>query len=149
MRNLLTVVAAAGLLSVAPMPGRSLVDQVNKNGQGVALKGYDPVAYFEQGRPVKGSLKFPHEWMGATWWFASTENRALFSKDPQKFAPQFGGYCAYAVSEGYTANIDPEAWEIVDGKLYLNNSKGVQKKWEQDVQTRIGAAEKNWPSLHK
>ncbi len=149
MRNLLTVVAAAGLLSVAPMPGRSLVDQVNKNGQGVALKGYDPVAYFEQGRPVKGSLKSPHEWMGATWWFASAENRALFSKDPQKFAPQFGGYCAYAVSEGYTANIDPEAWEIVDGKLYLNNSKGVQKKWEQDVQTRIGAAEKNWPSLHK
>lgn len=149
MRNLLTMIAAAGLLVVAPTSGRSLVDQVNKNGQGVALKGYDPVAYFEQGRPVKGSPKFPHEWMGATWWFASAENRDLFSKDAQKFAPQFGGYCAYAVSEGYTANIDPEAWKIIDGKLYLNNSKGVQKRWEQDVQTRIGAAEKNWPSLHK
>jgi len=113
------------------------------------LKGYDPVAYFEQGRPVQGSPQFSHRWMEATWWFATAEHRDLFTKDPQKYAPQFGGYCAYALSEGYTANIDPEAWKIVDGKLYLNYSRGVQKKWEEDLQRRIQAAEKNWPALHK
>jgi len=149
MRYLLIASTAASLFLMSSAPGRSLVDPVNRNGQGVALKGYDPVAYFEQGRPVQGSPQFSHRWMEATWWFATAEHRDLFTKDPQKYAPQFGGYCAYALSEGYTANIDPEAWKIVDGKLYLNYSRGVQKKWEEDLQRRIQAAEKNWPALHK
>jgi hypothetical protein len=149
MRYLLIASTAASLFLTSSAPARSPVDAVNKNGQSVALKGYDPVAYFEQGRPIKGSPQFSHRWMEATWWFATAEHRDLFTKDPQKYAPQFGGYCAYAVSEGYTANIDPEAWKIVDGKLYLNYSRGVQKKWEEDLQRRIQAAEKNWPALHK
>ena len=77
--------------------------------------------------------QFSYQWMGATWLFATAENRDRFQAEPERYAPQYGGYCAYAVSKGRTASIDPEAWRVVDGKLYLNYSKGVQKKWEQDV----------------
>ena len=129
--------------------GRSAVDAVNKDGKGVAVKGYDVVAYFRQSAPVKGSPEFKQEWMGATWLFSSAENRDLFAGDPDKYAPRYGGYCAYAVSEGHTASIDPEAWRIADGRLYLNYSKGVQKKWEKDQATRIDRANQNWPGLHK
>ena len=98
---------------------------------------------------MKGSLEFQQQWTGATWLFADAGNRDLFAADPNKYAPRYGGYCAYAVSEGHTANIDPEAWRIVDGKLYLNYSKGVQKKWERDRESRIQTADKNWPTLHR
>jgi hypothetical protein len=95
-------------------------------------------------------IKFPpHGWQGTTWIFASAENRDRFQADPERYAPQYGGYCAYAVSKGHTASIDPKAWTIVDGKLYLNYSKGVKKKWEQDVPGNIVKADKNWPDLHK
>jgi YHS domain-containing protein len=84
----------------------------------VAIKGYDPVAYFKSGKPVEGTGTHEHRWMGATWRFASAANRDAFAADPQRYAPQFGGYCAWAVSQGYTADIDPEAWTIVGDKLY-------------------------------
>lgn len=129
--------------------GAARVEPVNKNRAGVAIKGYDPVAYFKSAMPAKGSSQFTHQALGATWWFASVETRDLFEAEPEKFAPRFGGYCAWAVSQGYTADIDPAAWKIIDGKLYLNYSKGVQKKWEQDVQQRIEQANRNWPALHK
>ena len=87
--------------------------------------------------------------MGAKWYFASAANRDAFAKNSQKYAPQFGGYCAWAVSQGYTAGIDPEAWKIVDGKLYLNYSKSVQKMWEQDVPGNIRKGNENWPKLHQ
>jgi hypothetical protein len=87
--------------------------------------------------------------MEATWLFSSAENRDRFAADPQKYAPQYGGYCSYAVSQGHTASIDPEAWRVVDGKLYLNYSKGVQKKWEMDTTGYIQKADQNWPGLHK
>lgn len=124
-------------------------DLTNKDGKGVAIKGYDPVSYFTQSRPMKGSPTFTHPWMGATWWFASAEDRDQFAAQPEKFAPQFGGYCAYGVSKNHTVSIDPEAWRIVEGKLYLNYSKGVQQTWVQDVSGNIKAAEQNWPNLHK
>ena len=127
----------------------SPVDPVNKNRSGVAIKGYDPVAYLSIGKPLKGSAQFFHQWMGANWNFASAENRDMFAADPQRYAPQFGGYCSWAVSHNYTADIDPEAWKIIDGKLYLNYSKDVQKKWEQDLLKRIEEANRNWPNLHK
>jgi hypothetical protein len=151
MKTYLIAASAASLLVTVTLPvlGGGPVEPINRSGQGIALKGHDPVAYFEQGRPVKGLAQYAYQWMDATWLFASSANRDAFAKDPQKYAPQFGGYCAYAVSEGHTASIDPEAWRIVGGKLYLNYSKGVQKKWEQDVPGRIAAAEKNWPGLHK
>ena len=125
------------------------VEPLNKDRSSVALKGYDPVAYFQQGMAVKGSAQFVHQWMGATWHFASQQSRDTFAANPQQFAPQYGGYCSWAVSRGYTADIDPEAWKVVDGKLYLNYSKGVQKKWETDIPGNISKADGNWPGLHK
>ena len=95
----------------------------------------------------RASSDFTTEWHGATWRFASAAHRDQFVADPEKFAPQFGGYCAWAVSQNKTAGIDPEAWKIVDGKLYLNYSKDIQAKWEQDVPGNIGKAEANWPKL--
>ena len=112
-----------------------------------AIRGYDPVAYFTQGKPVKGLNQYTMQWQGATYKFASAANLALFAADAAKYAPQYGGYCAYAVSAGYTASTVPEAWAIVDGKLYLNYSLGVQKKWRQDIPGRIAAANKNWPQV--
>jgi YHS domain-containing protein len=135
--------AAAGLAAAG------LVEPVNKGRQGIALRGYDPVAYFRAGAPAKGSSQFTHSWMNATWRFSSAENRDAFASDPAKYAPQFGGYCAWAVSNNYTADADPEAWKIVDGKLYVNYNKDVQKKWEQDAMRRIEAGNLNWPKLHK
>jgi len=135
-------------LSLALVAAPALVDPVNTR-RGVALKGHDPVAYFKRQAPVKGSPQFAHQWMGATWHFENAGNRDAFAADPARFAPQYGGYCAWAVSQNYTADVDPEAWRIVDGKLYLNYSKSVQKKWEQDVRKRIEDADLNWPRLHK
>ena len=114
---------------------------------GVTLKGYDAVAYFTEGIPVKGRKKFEYEWMGARWYFASAENRGLFTKNPKRYSPQYGGYCAYAVSQGITADIDPMAWKIVKGKLYLNLSPGVARIWERDIPGYIVKANKNWPTL--
>ena len=124
-------------------------DPVNKSSEGYAIRGYDPVAYFQQSRPVHGSPQFNYQWMNATWLFSSAANRDLFAASPEKYAPQYGGYCSYAVSQGHTATIDPEAWKVVDGKLYLNYSKGVQKTWEKDVPGYIEKANKNWPELHQ
>jgi YHS domain-containing protein len=125
------------------------VDPVNKSKDSIAIKGYDPVAYFTQSKAVKGSSQFTHEWNGAKWQFASDENRNLFKASPEKYAPQYGGYCAWAVGHNYTADTDPEAWKIVDGKLYLNYNKSVQAKWSQDIPKWISDGDKNWPSLHK
>ena len=88
-------------------------------------------------------------WASATWWFANAADRDLFVASPEKYAPQFGGYCSWAVSNNYTAEIDPEAWKIVDGKLYLNYNKKAQKMWEEELYQRIEAGNRNWPSLHK
>jgi YHS domain-containing protein len=139
--------ATATLLAGAATAGP--VDPVFQDRKGVAIGGYDPVAYFKLSRPVKGSAQFSHSWQNATWLFQNAENRDLFKANPSQYAPQFGGYCAWAVSKGYTADTDPDAWKIVGGKLYLNYSKDVQKKWEADLNNRIREGEKNWPSLHK
>ena len=121
-------------------------DQVYSTSQG-AIKGYDPVAYFEASKPVKGQKDITYQWHGATWHFANAANREAFQANPEAYAPQFGGYCAYAVSEGYTAKIEPEAWKIVDGKLYLNYNLSIQQKWEATQAERIKNAEANWPAV--
>jgi YHS domain-containing protein len=126
----------------------SPVEPVNTKG-GAAVHGYDVVAYFTESRPVRGSAEFEHEWMGAKWRFASKQNRDTFAAGPEKYAPQFGGYCAWAVGHNYTADVDPEAWRIIDGKLYLNYNRSVQKQWEQDRDHWITDAHQNWPKLHK
>ena len=113
----------------------------------LAASGYDPVAYFVEGRPVEGRKGFEFEWNGATWRFVDAKNLAAFAADPEIFAPQYGGYCAWAVSQGTTASTDPEAWRIVDGKLYLNYSKSVQSTWVQDIPGNIAKADGNWPGV--
>lgn len=111
---------------------------------GLALGGYDAVAYFTESKPVKGRAEFSHNYNGGQWLFASAANRDAFAREPQKYAPQYGGYCSYAVSRGYTANADPEAWRIVDGKLYLNYNLDVREMWQQDIPGNINKAGKNW-----
>lgn len=114
---------------------------------GIAIGGTDPVAYFRQGQPVAGSPQITHRWGNATWQFASAENRNLFVSDPEKYAPQYGGYCAWAVSQGYTAATDPNVWRIVDDKLYLNYNRRVQRSWERDIPGHIDRANRNWPGV--
>lgn len=139
----------AALFPAVSSQAKARVDAVNQDHRNIALHGYDPVAYFTDGRPVKGSAQFTARWMGALWLFATAGHRDLFQKEPEKYAPQYGAYCAWAVSKGYTANGDPEAWRIVNGKLYLNYSRSVQKQWEQDAAQRIMEGDRNWPALHK
>ena len=142
------LVLASGLLVTGltlARPGLA-VDPVFTDG-GKAIRGYDPVAYFTEGKPVKGKPLFTHDYDGATWQFASEANRDAFAADPARYAPQYGGYCAWAVSQGYTASIDPDAWKIVDGKLYLNYSRSVQRRWERDIPGHIAKADSNWPSV--
>ena len=109
--------------------------------------GYDVLAYFTDGKPVKGDSRFAHTWQGAEWRFTSAEHRDRFAADPERYAPQYGGYCAWAVSQGYTASGDPNFWRIVDGRLYLNYDAAVQRKWEQDIPGFIAAANRNWPAV--
>ena len=121
-------------------------DPVYETGAG-AIGGYDPVAYFTDGKPVAGKPEFTHEWNGATWRFASAANRAAFALEPERYAPQFGGYCAYAVGNAYTAKSDPLAWHVEDGKLYLNFSAEVREIWLKDKARLIPAAVANWPKV--
>jgi len=114
---------------------------------GIAIAGADPVAYFTQGDYVPGEPAFSYEWGGATWQFASAEHRDLFIANPAQYAPQYGGFCAWAVSQGYTAAIDPNAWTIVDGKLYLNYDQRIQRRWSQDIPGNIAKADQNWPGV--
>ena len=115
--------------------------------EGVGAGGYDPVAYFSADGPKKGEEGISTEWKGAKWRFASEANRDAFKADPEKYAPQFGGYCAYAVSQGATAKGDPEVWTVVDGKLYLNLSTEVKALWSADIPGFITKAKANWPAV--
>jgi YHS domain-containing protein len=109
-----------------------------------AIRGYDPVAYFTQSKPVKGQETITHTWNGAVWHFASSQNRDLFAKNPEKYAPQYGGYCAYGWSQGYAVKTEPEAWSVVNGKLYLNYDMDIRNTWEKDKDEYIKLADKNW-----
>jgi YHS domain-containing protein len=113
----------------------------------VAVSGYDPVAYFTDGRPVRGTTQFRMTHNGYEYRFASAEHLAAFRANPARYTPQYGGYCAWAVSQGYTASADPTNWRIVDGKLYLNYNDEVQRRWESDIAGHIRSANANWPSV--
>ncbi len=133
-------------MATAALATRPHAEAVNDRG-GAAIQGFDPVAYFTRGAPTRGNPAFTTRWNGAEWRFASAAHRAAFVAEPERYAPAFGGFCAYAVSEGYTAGIDPRAWRIVDGRLYLNYSPGIQRTWEQDIPGRISRGEANWVRL--
>ncbi len=109
-----------------------------------AIAGYDPVAYFSAGAATPGSDQFVAEYSGVIWRFQSAANRRAFLNQPEKYMPQFGGYCAYAMSEGYTSYTDPLAWSVVDGRLYLNYSRDVKLQWSADQQHRIMQGNKHW-----
>jgi YHS domain-containing protein len=138
----LTVGTAAPGLAQGPP-----ASAVNVDAQGVALHGHDPVAYFTDGKAVPGAAQFEHQWRGARWRFSSAANRDAFAKAPENYAPQFGGYCAWAVSRNYTADIDPNAFAVVNGKLYVNYSTTVQVRWRIDRDGNITKAEGHWPGL--
>lgn len=113
----------------------------------VAVGGYDPVAYFTDGRPVRGSAQHRIMHRGYEYRFASAEHLAAFRADPERYLPQYGGYCAWAVAQGYTAAGNPQNWRIVDGKLYLNYNHEIQQRWERDIPGFIRSANANWPSV--
>ncbi|MEO1203523.1 MAG: YHS domain-containing (seleno)protein [Pseudomonadota bacterium] len=109
-----------------------------------AIRGYDPVAYHVAGEPQKGSAGHQSTYNGETWFFASAENKSLFDADPERYAPAYGGYCAYGMSKGYVVSTVPEAWHIEDGQLYLNYSLGVRKTFLKDAPGNIARADVNW-----
>lgn len=127
--------------------GRGPAAPVNAGPDGVAIHGYDPVAYFTEGRPVRGRPEHELEWSGALWRFASARHRDLFGDDPEAFAPRYGGYCAYGVAENKLVDIDPEAWSIHDGALYLNVTLEIREVWSADVAGHLARSERNWPGL--
>lgn len=135
-------------LALLPFSGMLYASEVNTGYFGnVAIKGYDPVAYFTEQRAVKGSEGIAHKWLGAEWNFSSEQHKALFIESPVKFAPQYGGFCADGVAYGeLTTNIDPEAWRIIEGKLYLNYDQGSATELEE-VEGQVAKSEKNWPEV--
>ena len=136
------------LLALASALPALAISPVNKSLVGdVAIDGYDPVAYFTDSKPVEGQKEFSSDWKGATWRFASAAHRDLFAKAPEKYAPQYGGYCAYAVAKGTTADIDPAAWTVRGGRLFLNYDADIQQKWLQDPDGFIAKADANWPKM--
>ncbi len=122
-------------------------DLLNTTWTGAAVKGYDPVAYFTDNKAVEGSSDFKSELKGGTYYFASKEHKDLFDADPAKYLPQFGGYCAYGVSINKAVNIDPTAFQVIDGKLYLQYSKDILNKFNQDQTGNLQKAQSNWPKL--
>lgn len=115
--------------------------------KGVAINGYDPVAYFTQDSALKGGDNYTYQWNSAKWFFSSQSNLDLFKANPEKYAPQYGGWCAYGVSENHKSPTDPKAFTIVNNKLYLNYNVKVMQLWRQDTTKHIGLANKHWISL--
>jgi hypothetical protein len=130
------------------LPGQVVAGEINTGYFGnVAIKGYDPVAYFTEQRAVKGSQNLSLDWFGARWLFSSAAHKTMFSENPVKFSPQYGGHCADGVAYGdLTRNIDPQAWRIIDGKLYLNYDQGAAAEIEE-IDGQLGKSQQNWPAI--
>ncbi|HEX5654606.1 MAG TPA: YHS domain-containing (seleno)protein [Chitinophagaceae bacterium] len=112
-----------------------------------AINGYDPVAYFTESKAVKGQANYTVNWKEVNWLFSSQQHADLFKANPEKYAPQYGGYCAFGCSRGYKAKTEPDAWTIVDGKLYLNYNISVRESWNKDRENYIKKADNNWPAV--
>jgi YHS domain-containing protein len=146
----IAVVAAAGLAAMALFPGRvqTSASRVNVlSGHGIAVGGYDVVAYFVEGRPMPGRSELAAERDGARWLFANAEHKRLFESDPERYLPAYGGYCAFGVARGTLVKIDPDAWTIDNGRLYLNYDRGVREQWLRDVPGFVAKANAAWPKL--
>ncbi len=143
------VVASAGLVAMLDTQPASAqkAPVYTEILKGVAVGGYDPVAYFTDKKPVKGNPAITHDHEGAKYYFASEANRDTFKAEPAKYAPQYGGYCAWAVSQGYTAHGDPTAWTVSNGKLFLNYNQSVKQGWEKDIPGNVAKGDANWPKV--
>ncbi|WP_240482138.1 YHS domain-containing (seleno)protein [Ruegeria marisrubri] len=137
----------ASLTAILIAPAADADSPVFYSADGAAVSGYDAVAYFMTGQPVMGDPDISVMWKGVVWRFVSQKNREAFEANPRAFAPQFGGYCAYAVGKGYLMSADPTAWRIVDGKLYLTHSAEVADMWQEDIPGNIVLAEQHWPQV--
>lgn len=148
IRSMILAVAVSGLPLIAAAPAAQAEPPIYTGVfSNTALQGHDPVAYFTEGKPVKGDEAFTTEYMGAEFRFASAVNRDAFLADPQAYAPQYGGYCAWAMADGKHAKGDARHWRIVDGKLYLNYNKSIQKKWDADIPGFIERADTEWSDI--
>jgi len=148
MLTALLATLTAGRLVVLPDAAEARAREIyTAPMSAIAVAGYDPVAYFDLGKAVPGAKTHTTLWKGAEFRFASAASLTKFRADPARYAPQYGGYCAWAVSQGYRAKGDPKHWRVVGGKLYLNYSADVQKRWEADIPGFIAKAEKNWPRV--
>lgn len=147
LKNLACFFVVAISLTLGGCASASKFAAVYTNDEGLALKGYDAVAYYAVDQAVQGNQTYEYAWNGAKWLFSSSENLAKFKENPEAYAPQYGGNCSYAVSKGYTAEGDPQAWKIVDGKLFLNYSTEVKEAWEKDQEANIKKGEENWKKM--
>ena len=140
--------ALATVMILVTLSSVTLAKELNNlNGNGLALQGYDPVGFFTDNRPVKGNQQFQSQYHGATYYFASAEHKAAFDKEPAKYEPQFGGFCAYGASRGKAVPIKIEAWQIVNGRLLMQYDLDVKGKFNTDPQGNLSKADKNWPGL--
>ena len=140
-----TFLVIAVLGALAALARANEVVNIDKNG--LALQGYDPVGYFTDNKPVKGSPEFTAPYKGATYQFATAEHRDLFNKSPAKYEPQFGGFCGYAASINKLAVIMPEYFQVLHDRLILQHNDKAWKLWHQDVEGNLQKADKNWPTL--
>lgn len=147
MARATAIAAALSLTGMAHAYDENSTSEVNVDGKGLALKGYDPVSYFASSGPVLGKEKYTAQHAGANYRFATAANRDTFVSNPGKYAPAYGGFCAMGVALEKKLDVDPKAWRVVDGRLYLNVSKDVQKRWLDDVPGNLRQAELNWPRL--
>ena len=144
----LAPLAVGGAAALRPARALAAIDPIYTSlFSDKALGGYDTVAYFTEGRAVEGSSAHRTEWRGATWRFTSAEHLETFRADPERWAPAYGGYCAYATAQGYTAKGDPEQWTVIDDRLYVNYDASVRKLWLADTERFIRQADANWPTL--
>jgi YHS domain-containing protein len=137
--------ASLVLFAVSAFAGAKTLVNVDKNG--VGIKGYDPVAYFTQNQPVQGNPQFQSTHNDVKYYFASQANKAAFDANPSKYEPQFGGFCAYAASRGHTAKIEPDAFQVINGRLLLQYDKSIRDKFNQDTQGNLKKADQNWPGI--
>lgn len=143
LRLLLVLCLSIGMTIAASPPVRA-GDAYVYSVHGAAIDGYDVVAYFVSGEPVRGQSSHRVKWRGAIWYFSSAQNQDRFERNPKAYAPRYGGYCAFAMASGHTMSTDPFSWRIVDGRLYLLHNAEAARLWEDDIQQHVASANLHW-----